>query len=143
MEKEPLSTQRVSDRKPVFLSVAKALFLPFRLNVIPGASGYQAGKTAINRFTEFVYEEYKDKGIRVFAYHPGGVKTTLATGMPEKYHHFLGDTAELPAGFCLYLASSKADYLNGRYVSANWDVDELEQIKDEILTNDKFKMILS
>ena len=120
-----------------------SIFTLFRLNVILGASGYQSGKTAINRFTEFVYEEYKDKGIRAFAYHPGGIKTTLATKMPEKYHHFLTDTAELSAGFCLYLASPRADYLNGRYVSANWDVDELEEMKEEILTRDKFKMVLS
>lgn len=142
MEKEPSLTQQALDRKSE-ISSSKLLSLPFRLTVIPGASGYQAGKTAINRFTEFVYEEYKDEGIRVFAYHPGGVMTTLASGLPEKFHHFLQDTAELSAGFCLYLSSSKADYLNGRYVSANWDVDELEQITEEILTNDRFKMILS
>lgn len=114
-----------------------------RLGTLPGASGYQSGKTVINRLTDFVYEEYKDKGIRVFAYHPGGIKTAMAAKVPEKYHPFLIDTPELPGGFCIYLASSRADYLNGRYVSANWDVDELEAMKEDILTNDKFKMVLS
>ncbi|CAF1294775.1 unnamed protein product [Didymodactylos carnosus] len=113
------------------------------LKTIPGCSGYQSGKTAINRFTDFVYEEYNDKGVRVFAYHPGGIKTELAMHMPEDSHHILIDTPELAGGFCVYLASPKADFLNGRYISANWDVNELEAMRDEILTKNKFKMILS
>lgn len=32
--------------------------------------------------------------------------------------------------------------LNGRYVSATWDVDELEAMKDEIVEGDKLKFRL-
>jgi NAD(P)-dependent dehydrogenase (short-subunit alcohol dehydrogenase family) len=37
----------------------------------PGFSAYQPGKSAINRFTEFIHFEYEDEGVRTFAYHPG------------------------------------------------------------------------
>jgi NAD(P)-dependent dehydrogenase (short-subunit alcohol dehydrogenase family) len=36
-----------------------------------GASSYQSGKSAINRFTEFVHFEYEDEGVRAFCYNPG------------------------------------------------------------------------
>jgi hypothetical protein len=40
--------------------------------------------------------------------------------------------ADLAAGVAVYLASPAARFLSGRYMSANWDVDELEAKKDEI-----------
>lgn len=33
----------------------------------------------------------------------------------------------------MYLAGSSADFLRGRFVAANWDVDELERHGDEIV----------
>lgn len=50
--------------------------------------------------------------------------------------------AELAAGTAVYLASPQAHFLNGRYMSANWDVDELEAQQDEILRKDLLKMDL-
>jgi len=41
-------------------------------------------------------------------------------------------TVELAAAFNLYLASPRADYLRGRFVTANWDVNELESHKEQI-----------
>ena len=49
--------------------------------------------------------------------------------MLTRYHF----TAELAAGVAVYLASPAARYLGGRYMSANWDVKELEARKDEIV----------
>ncbi|KAI0727427.1 hypothetical protein C8Q72DRAFT_443639 [Fomitopsis betulina] len=39
-------------------------------------SAYQPSQAAINRFTEFVHHGYADKGVRVFAYHPGVLPRT-------------------------------------------------------------------
>ena len=41
-----------------------------------------------------------------------------------------------------YLTAERRDWLAGRYVSANWDMDELMAKKDEIIEKDllKFKM---
>jgi hypothetical protein len=39
---------------------------------------------------------------------------------------FASDTPELAAGFCVWLAGQKAaDAFRGKYVSCNWDVDEM------------------
>ncbi|BGO95461.1 hypothetical protein NBRC10512_006139 [Rhodotorula toruloides] len=99
----------------------------------PGFSSYQPGKTQINRFTEFLH--FEEPSVRMFAMHPGGVMTKLARdSMPPDTHGLLNDTPELAAGFAVWLATqSDADFLRGRYVSANWDVRELLAKKGEIV----------
>ena len=42
-------------------------------------------------------------------------------------------TAELAGAFAVYLTTERAGYLNGRFVSVNWDIEELEARKDEII----------
>jgi hypothetical protein len=38
----------------------------------------------------------------------------------------------LPAGFSLWLTSPEARFLDGKFLWANWDVDELVARKEEI-----------
>jgi hypothetical protein len=42
------------------------------------------------------------------------------------------DPPELSGGLTLYLASTRADFLRGKFVSVNWDVEEMEGHKEEI-----------
>ena len=104
--------------------------------VRPRASDYQTSKHAINRLCEFVNVDHGDDGIKCFAIHPGGVPTGLAKNMPEETHSFLVDDPDLAAGFAVWLCSGKADWARGRYLSSNWDVDELAKLKDRILQDD-------
>lgn len=50
------------------------------------------------------------------------------------------DTAELCAGFAVWLTKGQRAWLSGRYVAATWDVDELDGKKDEIIKGDKLKL---
>ena len=102
----------------------------------PGASDYQTSKHAVNRLCEFINLDHGEDGIKCFAIHPGGVPTTLAKKMPEAMHAYLMDEPELAAGFIVWLCSGKADWAKGCYLSADWDVNELLQMKDEIIKND-------
>lgn len=104
--------------------------------LIPGASDYQTSKHAINRLCEFINVDHGEDGIKCFAIHPGGVPTTLARNMPEAIHSSLVDEPELAAGFIVWLCSGKADWAKGRYLSANWDVNELLQMKGRIIGDD-------
>lgn len=54
----------------------------------------------------------------------------------------LTDTLELCGGFTVWLTKGQRTWLGGRYVSANWDVAELEALKDEIVDGDKLKQRL-
>jgi len=102
----------------------------------PTASDYQTSKHAINRLCEFVNVDHGEDGIKCFAIHPGGVATALGQNMPEEMHAYLTDSPDLAAGFIVWLASGKADWAKGRYLSANWDVEELSSRRDEIIRDD-------
>jgi hypothetical protein len=52
------------------------------------------------------------------------------------------DSLELPGGFVAWLTKGERTWLNGRYVSATWDVDELLAKKQEIVDGDLLKMKL-
>jgi NAD(P)-dependent dehydrogenase (short-subunit alcohol dehydrogenase family) len=104
--------------------------------LMPGASDYQTSKHAINRLCEFVQVDHGDDGIKCFALHPGGVSTELGLSMPQAMHAYLIDEPGLAAGFAVWLCSGKADWAKGRYLSANWDVDELAALQEDILRDD-------
>ena len=56
--------------------------------------------------------------------------------MPEDMHAYLVDDPNLAAGFAVWLCSGKADWAKGRYLSANWDVSEINALKEQILRDD-------
>ena len=47
--------------------------------------------------------------------------------------------AELAGAFAVYLTTERAKYLNGRYASVNWDIEELEARKEEIVSKGLLK----
>ncbi|KAM0722019.1 hypothetical protein Q7P37_002945 [Cladosporium fusiforme] len=112
------------------------------LHVMPGASAYQTTKLAIIRFTEFINAEYGDQGLLGLAAHPGAVMTELASGMPEEMHGLLIDTPALTADTFVWLTSSRPDWLAGRYISATWDMKELQDMKEKIVGEDLLKIRL-
>jgi NAD(P)-dependent dehydrogenase (short-subunit alcohol dehydrogenase family) len=104
--------------------------------VAPTASDYQTSKHAINRLCEFIDVDHSDEGVKCFAVHPGGVPTALGKNMPESRQAALIDEPELAAGFIVWLSSGHADWAKGRYLSSNWDVTELSQLKSKIVADD-------
>ncbi|KAN0132188.1 hypothetical protein V8E53_009954 [Lactarius tabidus] len=102
----------------------------------PGTSDGSMSKHVVNRLIEFIVLEYPS--VRAFALAPGVVRTRLfiEAGVREA-----PDTVALPAATALYLTSGRADWLSGRYYSANWDIAEVERnwkdaiIEQEALVN--------
>ena len=47
--------------------------------------------------------------------------------------------AELFGSLTIYLAGVQANFLRGRFVAANWDVDELERYRDQIVQHGLLK----
>ncbi|KIW28106.1 uncharacterized protein PV07_07790 [Cladophialophora immunda] len=106
-----------------------------RASHFPKTSSYLASKLAMAKLDEYLAEE--NPRLRVFTVHPG----VIATRMTEKVLGNLSqlpagdflDDPELPANFMVWLASPEADFLkSGRFLWANWDVDELVARKAEI-----------
>lgn len=111
----------------------------------PGASAYGTSKLAILRFAEFVNVDYGagDRGILCFCVHPGGVKTELSLTMPDEYAVFLGDEPELPGDSLVWLTKQRREWLAGRYVSVNWDVEELEKKREVVEQAELLKVRLA
>ncbi|KAI0390803.1 NAD(P)-binding protein [Xylariaceae sp. FL0594] len=113
------------------------------LRVVPGASAYQGSKFLVSRLGEFISAEYEKQGLVCFAVHPGGVKTELAHNMPEEMWKVLVDEPELPAHTFVWLCKEPRPWLNGRFVSVNWDMEEFEKKKDQMVEDDLLKFRLA
>jgi len=112
----------------------------------PGSGAYGISKTAVIRFSEHLAAETQEHGIRVFAIHPGGVKTAMTASQfksdaarkwfPEIYAYVAtdpeGQPPELAGDLVLFLASAKADALSGCFISVDDDVAEMVRRADEI-----------
>ncbi|KAF7330899.1 NAD-P-binding protein [Mycena venus] len=90
---------------------------------MPFASSYVTSKHALNRLNEYIHAEHPD--VKTFSLNPGAIKTSMAENNPEAAP-WLIDTLQLPAATCLRLTSGREDWLSGRYVSANWNLDEVD-----------------
>ncbi|KAH7239989.1 uncharacterized protein BKA55DRAFT_576856 [Fusarium redolens] len=112
--------------------------------IVPGASAYQTSKFALCRFTEFIDKEYYEQGLISILIHPGGIKTELALNMPPAMHSHLNDTVELAADTMVWLSRERRDWLSGRFITVNWDMEELENKRQEILRGNllKFRMTI-
>nr|KAK5434496.1 hypothetical protein LTR18_010371 [Exophiala xenobiotica] len=107
---------------------------------MPGGSAYHASKFALIRLSEFVVSEYEAQGVNCLSLHPGGVPTGIAKDLGPLVEAAMVDTPDLCAGFAVWLTKGQRAWLNGRYVSATWDVDELLAKKEEIVKDDKLKL---
>ncbi|OAG12367.1 NAD(P)-binding protein [Paraphaeosphaeria sporulosa] len=106
---------------------------------------YNVSKAAVMRLMECVANDHRKEGVQAFALHPGAVVT------PQTKNHagnnwtgILADDEGLAGAFCVWLSKQKRAWLSGRFVSCNWDVEELEKKKDEIVKGDllKYRMVV-
>ncbi|KAI0275402.1 NAD-P-binding protein [Gloeopeniophorella convolvens] len=100
---------------------------------MPTMSDYSPSKHALGRFVEFITLEYPK--LKAFSFYPGSINTKASRDsgfVPPEGTTF--DEPTLPPAAILHLTSGRADWLNGRFVSAKWDFDELERDwKDKVL----------
>ena len=99
----------------------------------PQSSAYAGAKAAVIRLTDSLAADVRPLGVRVFALHPGGVRTPLTEAILSSdagqaaYPHWQG-LAWLPperaAAVVVALATGEADALAGRYVDASRDLAE-------------------
>ena len=117
-------------RGRIVLTGSGAAYLPGSRN-----TAYSASKAALCRFGETLALQLAERGIPVFFFSPGLVRTEL-TG------DSFGDDApwtppELAPQLVRVLASGRADALAGRYLHAEHDdVEDLIRRADEIAEND-------
>ena len=97
-------------------------------------------KTALIRFSEGLATQLDGRGVRVFAVHPGVVRTRLLESyglqLPEEW--FVGP--ERAGSLCARLASGRYDALSGRFLGIDDDLDQLLNRKDEIVARELYTL---
>lgn len=110
----------------------------------PSASAYQISKFALLRLSQFTAVEYASHGVISITLNPGAVATEMVvSNLPLDSHHKLVDTPELGGDTIAWLTQDRQEWLSGRYLSANWDMEEIFSRKEEIISGDKLKVKLS
>ncbi|KAJ5651864.1 hypothetical protein N7507_009290 [Penicillium longicatenatum] len=102
----------------------------------PGMGGYSLAKLALTKLTAYVASEHPS--ITSVSLDPGIVPTDMGRSVPF-LAPFMLDTPELVGGAAVWLSSGDKSFLSGRYVSSNWDVEEIELRKGEIVEEDQLK----
>lgn len=130
--------------EPVIIEVNSAAA---HLSIGPEFAAYNSAKMATARFFTSLALEHPE--LAVYSIQPGAIETDISknAGYKEKREReewewkegggaadLLGqhDAVGLPAGFMVWLASPEGRFLKGKYLWANWDVDELKARKEQI-----------
>lgn len=112
------------------------------LEAIPTASAYGVSKTALIRFSEALALETANDGIKVFAVHPGTVRTPMtnyahdapevtqrAPELQQWFRQLFAEGAdtpiERPVDLILRLAAGEGDALSGCYIDVEDDLEML------------------
>lgn len=106
----------------------------------PFRAGYGPSKAAATQLMQHFAAERASPALRVFSFHPGAFYT------PSVAEHYAPDSTgwediNLPAHFARWLAGPESGFLNGRYLWAHWDVDELIALRDRVERDSSFLTI--
>ena len=127
--------------------------------VMPGVAVYNASKAAMTYLMRALDGELKEQNVRVFSFHPAIAYTDMARDTmgvgPDTFAYdsckcpiltssisTLIVVVDLPASFAVWLCSPAADFLRGKFLWSNWDVEELKA-KKEVLESDPNQLTMS
>ncbi|KAK3686508.1 hypothetical protein LTR37_019755 [Vermiconidia calcicola] len=102
--------------------------------VQPGNIGYGPSKAAANVMIQHFATESADTDVTIQTFHPGTIYTESVSNLLPK-DALDWDDVSLPGEFAVWLASPEAKFLAGRFVWAQWDVDELLTLKERMAAN--------
>lgn len=106
----------------------------------PLRAGYGPSKAAVTQVMQHFAFEQEGDDVRVFSFHPGAFYTPSAAEIYTE-DALVWEDINLPAHFALWLAGPESGFLNGRYVWAHWDIDELIALKERLAKDPAFLTI--
>jgi len=106
--------------------------------VVPPLGAYFMSKFVLDNLATYVAAEYPN--VTAVSMHPGLVPTDM---LREPFRSlFNQDSPELVGGTAVWLCQKKAKFLSGRFISVNWNVEDLLSREDEIVRDDLLKLSL-
>ncbi|KAI1345444.1 hypothetical protein F5Y01DRAFT_300514 [Xylaria sp. FL0043] len=103
----------------------------------PMMPGYSISKLVAQQQIPCIAAVYPN--ITAVALHPGLLDTDM---LPQNMRHFDRETPELVGGVAVWLSHSHANFLSGKVIASQWDVDELLTRKVEIQSSNDLMMDL-
>ncbi|KAK7219045.1 hypothetical protein V2G26_007048 [Clonostachys chloroleuca] len=128
------ATAAQSEVRIVVLFTSIASFL-----VVVGGTLYPISKLAVSRMAEVFATEYEKEGLLAIAFNPGDVLTDLSRKLPGKASMISQDKPELVGDTLVFLTKEKRQWLSGRMITSNWDMEEFLSKKEEIIARDSLK----
>ncbi|KAF1818152.1 NAD(P)-binding protein [Dissoconium aciculare CBS 342.82] len=106
-------------------------------------ASYCVAKLAVYRLWDTVL--LAAPNLSIFHIQPGVVLTemNLSVGGAASFKDIKTDDVTLPASFCLWLASPEARFLSGKFLWANWDIDELKARAEELKSGDELNITVN
>jgi NAD(P)-dependent dehydrogenase (short-subunit alcohol dehydrogenase family) len=92
------------------------------------SSGYSITKLSDLQLASYTAAE--SENITAIAFHPGIVDTNMAT---DFWKPCAKDTTELAGAVAVWLSTPAARFLNSRYITTNYDVEELVKRQEEVV----------
>ncbi|KAL8838116.1 MAG: hypothetical protein Q9170_002257 [Blastenia crenularia] len=108
------------------------------INFAPGFSAYSVAKLAVFRFWDAL--AFENPELSVFHVQPGIVATDMNREAGGTDAIGFSDDVSLPASFNVWVASPEARFLKGKFLWANWDVDELKAKANAIESTTQFNI---
>ncbi|KAL7943712.1 NAD(P)-binding protein [Trichoderma barbatum] len=109
--------------------------------VYPTTGPYSVSKLASQQWCTMLHSAYGGN-LTIVSIHPGLVATDMNDG--PFFLQFNLDTPSLAGGLCTWVAAdpARSQFLSGRVISANWDVEELVARKSDIVAKNELTMDL-
>jgi len=105
-------------------------------NPAPLQGAYSASKAAFANLLQHLAEEVPPEKATIINVHPGAIFTDAARTAGFTRDTLPFDDESLPGDYCVWASTPAASFLHGRFVWANWDVEELSRRKAEIEDED-------
>ncbi|KXJ87194.1 short-chain dehydrogenase/reductase [Microdochium bolleyi] len=101
-------------------------------NPAPAQGSYSASKAAFASLLQHLAEEIPASKATIVNVHPGAIFTEAADAYGLTRESLPWDDDNLPGDYSVWASTPAASFLHGRFLWANWDVQELIQRKAEI-----------
>ncbi|TVY94407.1 Short chain dehydrogenase [Lachnellula willkommii] len=99
-----------------------------------GLSAYAVSKLAWTKMTD--YFAFENPNVRVMIVHPGVPGTSMKEKARDVGLVMPFDDIEMCANFMVWAVSPEEEFLKGKFIWSNWDVNDLIAKKDELSASD-------
>ncbi|KAL7918793.1 hypothetical protein ACQKWADRAFT_330377 [Trichoderma austrokoningii] len=106
-------------------------------SMAPERPSYGITKNAATALIQQIAKDTNVNDMQVVSFHPGAILTDMARASGASEDMGIPfDDENLPGQVAVWAASPEAEFLHGRFIWANWDVDEVKAVLSKQISED-------